>query len=78
MDVRSALRIAERGLDDDELAAVLGIDRREVIRRCQHLAFQGLIIRERMQNGRIMNKLDSGHNTGDGRVYFEKPTKSSH
>lgn len=57
-------------MDDDELATALGIDRREVLRQCRRLAFQGLVIREETRDGRLINKLDEG-NTGDGRLYFE-------
>jgi transcription initiation factor IIE alpha subunit len=70
VDIVSALREAGRGLDDDELAEALGVDRREVLRQCRRLAFQGLIIREATRDGRLMNKLDGG-NTPDGRLYFE-------
>jgi predicted transcriptional regulator len=70
MDILTALRSAQRGLDDDELAEVLGIDRKEVLRRCRRLAFQGILIREETPDGRILNKLDGG-STGDGRLYYE-------
>lgn len=70
MDILTALRTAQRGMDDDELAGVLGIGRKEVLRRCRRLAFQGILIREEMADGRIVNKLDSGA-AGDGRLYFE-------
>jgi DNA-binding Lrp family transcriptional regulator len=70
MDILTALRIAQRGMDDDELAEMLGIDRKEVLRRCRRLAFQGILIREEAAEGRIVNKLDGG-SVGDGRLYFE-------
>ena len=57
-------------MDDDELAAVLGTDRREVLRQCRRLAFQGLVIREETRDGRLINKLDGG-SAADGRLYFE-------
>lgn len=57
-------------MDDDELAEALGIDRREVLRQCRRLAFQGLVIREETFDGRLINKLDGG-NPADGRLYFE-------
>jgi predicted transcriptional regulator len=71
MDILTALRLAERGMDDDELAAVLGVDRQEVVRHCRRLAFQGIVIREQMGDGSIVNKLDDTGKTGDGRLYFE-------
>jgi predicted transcriptional regulator len=62
-------------MDDDELAAALGIDRQEVVRQCRRLAFQGIIIREEIGSGLIVNKLDGGGNDGDGRrLYFEDQT----
>ena len=70
MDIVSALRAANRGMDDDELASSLGIDRQEVVRQCRRLAFQGLVIREETASGSIVNKLDGG-GTDDGRLYFE-------
>jgi predicted transcriptional regulator len=70
MDILTVLRSSERGMDDDQLAAMLGIDRREVFRRCRRLAFQGIVIREETTDGRIINKLDGGM-SGDGRLYFE-------
>ncbi len=71
MDILGALRLHQRGLDDDELAAVLGVDRGEVLRRCRRLAFQGILIREEGADGRIVNKLDVAGPNGDGRLYFE-------
>ena len=57
-------------MDDDELAEALGVDRREVLRQCRRLAFQGLVIREETRGGKLINKLDGG-NSPDGRLYFE-------
>lgn len=57
-------------MDDDELANALGMDRREVLRQCRRLAFQGLVIREETRDGRLINKLDGG-NVADGRLYYE-------
>ena len=57
-------------MDDDELANALGLDRREVLRQCRRLAFQGLVIREETRDGRLINKLDGG-NVADGRLYYE-------
>jgi predicted transcriptional regulator len=72
VDILSALRAADRGMDDDELADVLGIDRQEVVRQCRRLAFQGIVIREEMDGERIVNKLDGGGNDGgDRRLYFD-------
>jgi predicted transcriptional regulator len=71
MDILTALRAAEKGMDDDQLAALLGLDRREVFRRCRRLAFQGILIREEAPDGRILNKVDRGGSAGDGRLYFE-------
>lgn len=73
MDIVSALRQSDRGMNDDELAAALGVDRQEVIRRCRRLAFQGLVIREEGSDGAIVNRLDSARpgSSGDGRLYFE-------
>jgi predicted transcriptional regulator len=71
MDIVKALRLADRPLDDDQLAAVLGVDRRDVHRQCRRLAFQGIIIREQGPAGNIVNKLDRGASAGDGRLYFE-------
>lgn len=71
MDIVSVLRQADRGMNDDELAAALGLDRQEVLRRCRRLAFQGLVIREEGADGSIVNRLDSGGGSGDGRLYFE-------
>ncbi len=70
MDIISALRASDGPLDDDQLAAALGVDRREVHRQCRRLAFQGVIIRENGPNGNIVNHLDRG-SVGDGRLYFE-------
>lgn len=70
MDIISALRASEGPLDDDQLAAALGVDRSEVHRQCRRLAFQGVIIRENGPNGNIVNHLDQG-SVGDGRLYFE-------
>ena len=64
-------------MDDDELAAALGIDRREVLRQCRRLAFQGIVIREATHDGRLINKLD-GANGGDGRLYFEDQISIPH
>jgi predicted transcriptional regulator len=71
MDILAALRTSNRPLDDDQLAEILGVDRREVVRHCRRLAFQGIIIREQGRNGNIVNVLDKGMSTGDGRLYFE-------
>jgi predicted transcriptional regulator len=71
MDILTALRLAARGMDDDELSAVLDVERREVVRHCRRLAFQGVLIREQMSDGSIINKLDNSGPTGDGRLYFE-------
>lgn len=70
MDIISALRASDRPLDDNQLAAVLGVDPREVHRQCRRLAFQGIVIRENGPNGTIVNHLDRG-SVGDGRLYFE-------
>ncbi len=70
MDIITALRTSDRPLDDEQLAAVLGVDPREVHRQCRRLAFQGVIIRESGPNGKIVNHLDQG-SAGDGRLYFE-------
>ncbi len=70
MDIISALRASDGPLDDDQLAATLGVDRSEVHRQCRRLAFQGVIIRENGPNGQIVNHLDRG-SAGDGRLYFE-------
>jgi predicted transcriptional regulator len=69
VDILSALRAANRAMDDDELAAALAIDRGEVVRQCRRLAFKGIIIREETASG-FANKLDGG-GTDDGRLYFE-------
>ena len=58
MDILGALRAANRPLSDDELAAVLGADRRQVMQRCKRLAFQGILIRESSPSGAIVNRLD--------------------
>lgn len=70
MDIITALRTSDRPLDDEQLAAVLGVEPREVHRQCRRLAFQGVIIRESGPNGKIVNHLDQG-SAGDGRLYFE-------
>lgn len=71
MDIISALRISDRPLDDDQLAAVVGADRREVHHQCRRLAFQGIIIREQVPGGTIVNRLDEPSGSADGRLYFE-------
>ena len=58
MDILGALRAAERPLDDEQLAAVLGVDARQVVQRCRRLAFQGIVIRENGPGGTILNRLD--------------------
>lgn len=70
MDIITALRTSERPLDDNQLAAVLGVDPGDVHRQCRRLAFQGVIIRESRPDGSIVNHLDHG-SAGDGRLYFE-------
>lgn len=44
-------------LDDDELAARLGVIRQHVNRACNILARQGLIVREAGSRGKIVNRL---------------------
>ena len=78
MDILTALQSNERGMDDDQLAALLGMDRREVFRRCRRLAFQGIVIREETLDGRIVNKLDRVSTSGDGRLYFEDQVSIHH
>ncbi len=68
MDIITALRLSGRPVDDEELAGVLGVDRRAVIRECRRLAFQGRLIREQGQGGVIFNRLDTAI-AGDGRVW---------
>jgi predicted transcriptional regulator len=58
MDILNTLRAAGGPLDDDQLAGVLGTDRRSVTRECRRLAFAGCLIREQSSQGGIVNRLD--------------------
>lgn len=55
--VVAALRRAHLWLDDDELAAVTGINRHYVNRLCRDLAATGVTVREKGQTGKFVNKL---------------------
>ncbi len=48
------LRGNTNGLDDDELAGVLGVNRQQINNRCNQLAVAGLIIRKRV-HGKLHN-----------------------
>lgn len=69
IDILDPLRQNPRGMTDEELAAALGLELPEIVRRFRRLAFQGIVIREQGPDGQIVNKLD--HGASDGRLYFE-------
>lgn len=54
------LRGASRPLDDDELAALLGVRRQAINIRCRDLAAQGLLKRVTGVNGKLVNVLVGG------------------
>ena len=56
------IAILERfpGLDDDELSIISGLQpRQKVSQICRDLESQGLLVRERKEHGKIVNKVKS-------------------
>lgn len=60
VDVLNVLRNSPCPLSDDELAEMLGRDRRSVSHECRGLAFRGLLIREQLGAGPVINKVSIG------------------
>jgi hypothetical protein len=48
--------VATAPLDDDEIAARIGVARQQVNQRCRHLERSGLIVREREADKKIVNR----------------------
>lgn len=69
MDIINALRTAGRPLDDEELAAALGLDPAAVTRECKRMAFAGRLIREQGHGGAIVNRLDAEVYPGQPRTW---------
>jgi biotin operon repressor len=64
----------ETALDEDQLAARLGIVRQQVNQTCRRLEREGLLIRERGAQGKIVNRLSSKHRESSGPIL---PTSTS-
>ena len=58
----------EMALDDDQLAGRLGIVRQQVNQTCRRLEREGLLIRERGAQGKIVNRLSSKHRESSGPI----------
>jgi len=58
--VVAALEVADRPLDDDALAVLLGVRRQAINQLCRRLATTGRIDRQPAQGGKIVNRLVGG------------------